>query len=105
MGGDGEGKWPMRVRAVEWTGGNKELPKTRNRVVDGNSSVLHSTKYRRKSGEFSFRYENTGRGGEDKGRTRVFGGRIETTEVVMWQRDLEDYDRIHRILYMQPYLH
>lgn len=42
MGGDGKGKWPMRVRAVEWTGVNKELLKTRNRVVDGNSSISHS---------------------------------------------------------------
>ena len=32
----------MRVRAVEWTGVNKELLETRNRVVDGNSSISHS---------------------------------------------------------------
>jgi hypothetical protein len=44
MGRDGKGKWPMRVRAVEWTGVNKELLKTRNRVVDGNSSISHSAR-------------------------------------------------------------
>jgi hypothetical protein len=38
-GGDGKGKWPMHVRAVEETVVDKELPKARNRVVDGNSNT------------------------------------------------------------------
>jgi hypothetical protein len=38
-GGDREGKWPMHVRAVEEKDVDKELPKARNRVVDGNSNT------------------------------------------------------------------
>jgi hypothetical protein len=38
-GGDRKGKWPMHVRAVEETVVDKELPKARNRVVDGNSNT------------------------------------------------------------------
>jgi hypothetical protein len=38
-GRDRKRKWPMRVRTVEETDVDKELPKARNRVVDGNSNT------------------------------------------------------------------
>ena len=38
-GRSGKKKWPMSVRAVGWTSVNKEPPKRRTRVVDGNSNT------------------------------------------------------------------